>query len=158
MYRKKEQSNLQKVLLRGLMGFPLGVFIDVSILLLISCIIGDGNFCIAYPEFIEETGSTLNAFALQYILSGILGAASAASSVIFDVERWSLTKKTILHLLVMSISLFPISYICRWMPRSVWGALSYFGFFLLIYSVVWVIQYYLIKKSIARINQKMANR
>lgn len=155
---KKEQSNAKKALLWGLLGFPLGVFISVSILLLISCIIGDGNFCIAYPELIQETGGTLNAFALQYILSGILGAACGAGSVVFAVERWSLTKKTILHLLIMSLSMFPIAYVCRWMPRSVWGALSYFGIFLLIYAVIWVIQYRSIKKSIARINQKMANR
>lgn len=158
MYSKKEQSNLQKVLLRGLLGFMVGVFISVSILLLISCIIGDGIFCVARPELIEETGGTLNAFALQYVLGGILGTACGAGSVVFEVERWSLTKKTILHLLIMSLSMFPIAYICRWMSRSVWGVISYFGIFLLLYAVIWVVQYHSIKKNIARINQKMANR
>ena len=74
--------------------------------------------------------------------------------MIWDTD-WSLTKMTVIHLLICSAATFPIAYLMRWMDHTVGGVLKYFGVFLLIYLIIWISQYARIRKSIAALNKKV---
>jgi len=85
----------------------------------------------------------------------LYGAAWAGASIIWDAERWSLLKMTLVHLLVTSLATFPIAYLARWMPHSSTGILMYIGIFVGIYTAIWFSQYSAMKKKIREMNEKI---
>lgn len=149
---------LKKALLRGLLFIPSGIFISVTITMLISLIKGQGEYYSVVPTLIETTGSEMNAFVLQYILSGTIGFVFAAASAIFEVEHWSFTKQTILHFLISSTTVITVAYICHWMERTVQGVISYIIIFVIIYVIIWVMQYFFYRNRIKQINEKLQNK
>lgn len=149
---------LKKALSRGLLFFPSGIFISVTITMIISLIKGQGEYLPVVPTMIETAGSEMNAFVIQYILSGTIGFVFAAASAIFEVENWSFTKQTVMHFLISSCSVISIAYICHWMERTVQGVVSYIIIFVIIYLIIWVTQYFFLRKRIKQINEKLRNK
>ena len=149
---------LKKALLRGLLGFPMGIFLSVSVTILISLTLGTGEYNPVVPDLINITNSELNAVILQYILSGVLGFMFAAGSAVFEVEQFSLVKQVVIHFFISVFTMFPIAYILRWMDHSVRGIVTYVGIFLFLYVVIWIIQYLTWKKKILQINKKLEEK
>lgn len=145
----------KKILLRCLMGAPLGMALSTLIAIGISAAIGDGRFHAAVPELIRDCGGELNAVMLQAACSLLYGAAWAGASLIWEAESWSLLKMTLVHLLICSLATFPVAYFMRWMTHSVSGVLLYFGIFFAIYALIWLSQYSAMKRKIDAINRKM---
>ncbi|MFA9381538.1 MAG: DUF3021 domain-containing protein [Acetanaerobacterium sp.] len=144
-----------KIIRRALLGFPLGVFIGYTIAIIISLVIGAGDFYPSVPSFAEQCGSEIGAVVLQFVLCGILGAASAAGSAVWENDSWSLIKQSLIHFLILSFTLLPIAYFTHWMDHSPLGILSYFGIFLGLYVVIWAVQYRIWKRRIRQVNDKI---
>ena len=139
---------------RALLGAPIGLTISTAITIIISLAIGKGEYYAVVPELIADFGTEINAVLIQALCSMMYGAAFAGASVIWDTD-WSLTRMTIVHLLICSAATFPIAFLMRWMEHTVGGILIYFGIFLFIYLMIWISQYTRIKKSIAALNKKV---
>jgi amino acid transporter len=148
----------KKALLRGILGFPLGVAIGYAITIIMSLAIGDGSYSPTAPELIYEFGSEIDAVILQATLCGILGASFAASSVIWDMEVWSIVKQTGIYFLLISFVMLPIAYFAHWMERSVVGFILYFAIFIAIFIAMWLIQYAIWKNRIKHIDRKIRAR
>lgn len=147
----------KEILKRCLFGAPIGLASSTVITILISLFVGDGTYYAVVPAFARDMGGELNAVLLQAGLSMLYGAAWAGASVIWDAEKWSLLKMTLVHLLVTSLATFPIAYVAQWMPHSNTGILLYIAFFVVIYVGVWLGQYGAMKKRIAAMNAKLQN-
>ncbi len=145
----------KKAFLRGLLGLPLGVAIGYGITIGISLVLADGNYWAAVPMLVEEMGSEIYAVVLQAGLCGLLGAAFAAMSVIWELESWSIAKQTGVHFGLASLVMMPIAYFTHWMERSVKGFLVYFGIFAVLFLVVWVVMYIVERVKIGRLNEKL---
>lgn len=145
----------KKAILRGTLGFPLGVFIGYAITILISVIHANGYYSPCMPSLIDEFGSEIAAVVFQAILCGLLGTSFGAASVIWDNENWSIAKQTGIYFIIACISMFPIAYFTHWMERSLSGFLLYFSIFIAIFIIVWVIQYFIWKNKIRSINKKI---
>lgn len=143
----------KKILTRGLIGFPIGIAIGVVITIIISICIGKGAFYPVRPELSETMGSELNAVILQTALCGIIGSGFAMASVIWELDSWSLIKQSGIYFLIISVIMLPIAYIANWMEHSVAGILSYAGIFVAIFIVVWLIQYFIWKSKIKKMNE-----
>lgn len=145
----------KKAFLRGFLGFPLGISIGYIITIIISLVFAQGYYSPCVPELAESMGSEINAVILQAMLSGLLGSAFAASSVIWEMEDWSIAKQTGVYFVITALSMMPIAYFTNWMEHSVVGFLSYFGIFVLIFIIVWATQYLAWKNKIKKINSKL---
>lgn len=145
----------KNVLIRCLCGAPLGLAISTAIAVIISLCIGDGQFYAVAPQLAADCGSELNAVIAQALCSLLYGAAWAGASVIWQNERWSLLKQSVIHLVICSLATFPIAYFMRWMEPNAAGILSYFAIFLAVYAAVWLGQYIAIKRRVALLNDKM---
>ena len=145
----------KELIKRCLFGAPLGLTISTIITIIISLTVGDGVYYAVAPSLAADMGGELNAMLLQTGLSMIYGAAWAGASVIWDADKWSLLKMTLVHLLVTSVASFPIAYFARWMPHSKTGILMYIGIFIAIYVGVWLGQYGAMKKRIQAMNEKL---
>ena len=148
----------KKLILRCLLGAPLGLAMSTCITVLISISIGDGGFYPVHPELSAECGNELNAMILQSVCSLIYGASWAGASCIWETERWSILRQSVTHLLICSVFTFPAAYFMHWMEHSVFGILSYFAVFFAVYLLIWMIQYFSMKFRLKRINQKMQSQ
>lgn len=145
----------KKVLLRGVFGFPLGIAIGYVITILISLKWGQGYYSPCVPELIDRMGSEINAVIVQTVLCGLLGVAFGASSVIWEIDSWSIVKQTGVYFAITSIVMLPFAYVMFWMEHSVKGFLSYFGIFAAIFIFIWLIQYLIGKYTVTKMNSKL---
>lgn len=143
------------MILRCLLGAPLGLAISFLITVFISLAVGDGSFYAVAPELTENCGSELNAVLLQTACSLLYGAAWAGASVIWEQEKWSFLRMTLTHLIVSSLASFPIAYFMYWMPHNALGILIYFGIFFAVYLIIWLSNFLAIRHRIRQINEKV---
>ena len=136
----------------GLLG---GIVISYLITNGISIAIGNGSYYPCVPSLIERFGNEVTAIIMQTALSAVLGAGFAGSSIIWEIDEWSLLKQTSIYFGIVSVLMMTIAYICEWMEHSVKGILSYFGIFVAIFIAVWIVQYLIWKVRVSRIKEKI---
>lgn len=146
---------MKKILLRGSLGMLIGVSIGYLITIVLSLCWGHGYYSACVPQLIDIMGSEISAVILQTVLCALLGAAFAASSVIWEIESWSIFKQSGLYFLITSVVMMPIAYLLYWMEHSIIGFVKYFGIFTFIFIIVWLIQYLMMKINIKKINEKL---
>ena len=134
----------------GMLG---GVVLSYLITIAISLIIGDGNYYPCVPSLTERFGNEVTAVIVQTVLSAILGAGFAGSSLIWEKDEWSLLKQTSIYFGIVSVLMMTVAYVCEWMEHSVKGVLSYFSIFFAIFIVVWIVQYLIWKIRISKIKE-----
>lgn len=148
----------KKVFQRGLLGFPLGVFIGYIITILISLFAADGYYSPCVPALVDQFSSEISAVVFQTVLCGLLGVSFGAASVIWEKDNWSILKQTGIYFLVVSITMLPIAYFTHWMEHSISGVFVYIGIFVAIFVFMWAVQYFIWKDKIKSINKKMDER
>lgn len=155
-YWEYEVSEMKKkIISRGVAGFPIGIAIGFVITVIISVCVGDGLFYPVTPELIVTAGNELNAVILQTVLCGIMGAGFAIASVIWDIDSWSLAKQSGIYFFVACIVMLPIAYVTNWMKHSIGGILCYVGIFIIIFVFVWLIQYFVWKSKIKKMDDSV---
>ena len=145
----------KEALLRGLLGVPLGIALGHIISLLASLGLAGGEFSPCVPSLVQAMGSEVAAVALQTGLSGLLGAAFGAGSVVWSLDHWSLVQQTGVYFLIGSLAMLPIAYLAHWMEHSLRGILGYFLIYLAIFAGIWAIQYLTWRRRIGKLNQKL---
>ena len=116
---------------------------------------GYGNFYPCVPSLIKQFGNEITAVIVQTILSALLGAGFAGSSLIWEKDDWSLLKQTSVYFAIVTVLMMTVAYVCEWMEHSVRGVLCYFAIFFAIFIIVWVIQFVIWKRRISKINSKI---
>ncbi len=145
----------KKIIMRSLLGFPIGIAIGYLITILLSLVWAKGYYSPCVPELISVMGNEINAVILQTVLCGILGTGFAASSVIWEMDNWSIVKQTGIYFSIISVIMLPIAYFAYWMEHSIVGFLTYFGFFVLIFAIIWITQFVIGKHTISKMNEKL---
>lgn len=145
----------RKVFLRVLNGVPLGIALETVISVVISAGWAGGDYLPYEPALAQAVGSGLGAMILQTVLSALLGAAFGGLSMIWELEGWSLARKTGVYFLGVSLAMMPIAWLTRWMEHSLWGFLGYFGVFAAIFAVIWLIQYARARRDVRKLNEKL---
>lgn len=142
----------KKLIARGLLGFPIGIAIGFVITIIISACVGDGCFYPVTPELLDTAGSELSAVIVQTVLCGVMGTGFAMASLIWEIDSWSLAKQSGIYFAIACMIMLPIAYAANWMEHSVIGFLSYAGIFIVIFLLVWLIQYLAWKGKINKLN------
>ncbi|MCI7473291.1 MAG: DUF3021 domain-containing protein [Clostridiales bacterium] len=148
----------KNLLLRGLLGIPLGIAIGHIITVFSSLSWGNGAFYPCMPTFAAQVGSEAQAVLIQTALCGLIGAGFAAGSVLWELERWSLARQTAVYFLLGAALLIPTAYFCHWMERSLTGVLGYLAIFTLLFFLIWGIQYMLALRSVKKLNSSLGDR
>ncbi len=145
----------KKIVSRGILGFPIGIAIGYLITIIISLGLAKGSYAPCVPELISAMGNEINAVIFQALLCGLLGTGFAASSVIWEIETWSVVKQTGVYFIIISGIMLPIAYFLYWMEHSIVGFLLYFGIFILIFAVIWIIQFAIGKHDVRKMNENL---
>ncbi len=146
---------IKQAFLRGLLGFPLGIALGQMITIFMSLILGDGTYVAYVPALVEQMGSELGAVILQTGLCGLLGSAFAAASIIWEIEDWSIAKQTGIYFSITAAVMFPIAYVANWMEHSFLGFIIYAAISVLIFVVIWFVQFLIWKRKVKLMNEKL---
>ena len=80
-------------------------------------------------------------------ITGLIITAVAATSVICDVESWSLTRQSVAHFLIMLVTVYPCLVFSGWFQtKSILDLVKIFGIFLVVGIILWTISYMLFGK------------
>ncbi len=80
-------------------------------------------------------------------IAGLITAAVAGFSVIYDIESWSLARQSAAHLGAMTVTVFPCLLLSGWFPvGGPLDVLVILGYFLAIGAVAWSIAYLIFGK------------
>lgn len=145
----------KKIIMRSLWGFLIGIAIGYLITILSSLAWANGYYSPCVPELISVMGNEINAVILQAVLCGVVGTVGSASSVIWEMDKWSIVKQTGIYFSIIALVMLPIAYFAYWMEHSVGGFLIYFGIFVLIFAIMWIMLYVIGKNTVKKMNEKL---
>ena len=149
-------KNLKKeAVKRAIMGFIYGVFIGQTILILESLMARDGNFYPVAASLVNLAGTKIGAVIIQYFLTGIIGTTFAATTVIFEMDNWSLLRQTIIHFIITSIVMYIAGFLCGWFPHKLSSTLIWFGIFIVIYVIFWISFSSYYKNKVKKMNEAL---
>lgn len=147
----------KQIILRALLGLPIGITITYFISIIISIIYGKGFYVACVPALVDMMGNEINAVILQVLLGAILGMVFSIASIIWELENWTLLKQTVIYFVVVSVWMLPIAYFTYWMEHSWRGFVTYFGIFIIIFGIIWSIVFAFGKVKVKRMNTRIAS-
>ena len=147
-------DDIKKALVkRAVLGFIYGVFIGQTILIIESLFMRDGNFYAVSNSLLELAGSKIAAVIIQYFLTGLIGTTFAATTVIFEMDSWSLLRQSITHFIITSIVMYVAGFLCGWFPHTLVSTLIWFGVFVVVYLIFWICFSLYYKNKVKKINE-----
>lgn len=138
-------------------GFSLGFMVGVVMTSVITTlVISDGNIHFVTPGFMKFIGNPLAAFIIHSLVCGILGTIMLGSAYIYEIDRWTLLKATIIHFIVIVISFYLTVFFLRWFaPTNIKAIITSLIIFIVTYTIIWLIMYLSYKSQIKEINQNL---
>lgn len=147
----------KKAIGRAFMGFGLGAVICVMITTFFATYYAaDGNLYVCSQSFTERIGDPFRAFVLEILISGIYGAVIMGSTIVYEIESWSLVRVTVTHFVIWVFCFFTVGFFLGWIsPKDVTGCVVSFAFWAAIYFLIWLINYISYKNEIKEINAEL---
>ncbi|CAM4346102.1 DUF3021 family protein [Weissella hellenica] len=98
---------------------------------------------IAYVLYLQNDFSNAKSVLCVALMALFIGFAT----IIYDIDQWTLIKKTIIHFLCMLVTIYPILLFSGWFPLTgLKDALIILGYFTMTGVILWLILLYLAKK------------
>lgn len=148
----------KRVILRGLLGIPMGITIGYVFTIVISLIWAQGYYAPCAPGLTAVMGSEIGAVVVQTVLSGIVGAGFAAASVIWEIGEWSITRQTVSCFIIYGVIMFPLAYLANWMQHTVAGVLSYVAIFVVVFAAIWLVFRFIWKGKVKKLDSEVKKR
>ena len=143
------------IVLRFILGFVVGTFIGQVVSILVSAGEGNGKFLPAMYFLLERTPNEFTAALIQFLLTGLIGAAFAVASIIFQAERLSFLVKIGLYAAVTAVFYVPFVFLCN-APANGRGIFFTVLTVVLNYALIFFIQYRINLSEIQKINERIA--
>ena len=125
----------KKATLLGLAGFVTGSLIGACFTLAGSA---------AFPEAL-----------LHILLGGIYGGAAMGSSVVYDIEKWSIARATAAHFLLVFALFFLLVITMGWFSLDAPAFWIVVGAMAAGYVLIWLLQYLSYRRKIRKMNDEL---
>lgn len=146
---------MKKILKKAAEGFLPGIGIGFIITILASFMIGRGSYEPVKPAFEAWAGNQLSAVAIQGFFCGILGSIFAGAGELWEYEKWSLFKRTLVYYAITIIPMMAVAIFLHWIVIAPSQIISFILFFTIIFFIIWIGIYLKIKGEVEAINQKL---
>lgn len=150
-------KTLKKILLPG---FSIGVMVGLLMSLIFSYIFAEGQYAPLSP--VSTMGMIYNehfteptVMLICIIIWGCIGILFSLIDRIFHETDWSLLKKTLWHLALGYIGFLPLAMLAGWFPLNLPNILFFTLIFIIVYTIIWLINYFKNKAFINEINQHL---
>lgn len=112
------------------------------------------HFFMIEQSFVKKAGGPYRAFVLELLIYGIYGAVAMGSSIVYELEDWSILKATVIHFLLTMSCLTIVGLTLGWLHAASFIELGFiYGAFVVAYAAIWLIQCLIYKKEIEDINE-----
>lgn len=149
---------MKKYVRLGIESATIGIALGFLDSLVFSALNGASTYYPSAPRFVSRFGSPLEATAVSTLLWVLMGFVFGYGSLIFTIEKWSLLKRTVVNCCVYYVGFLPLAIAAGWFPLN-WAWLAGFtGIYLLIYAIIWAINYLIEKTRIRKINRRIRQR
>ena len=91
---------------------------------------------------------------LQTLLSGLYGLVCIGGTEFYRIERWSLLRSTMTHLLCILVSFSVVGLILRWIRFDI-PSLLFLLSIAVVYFIIWLIMSLRWKRSIREMNSEL---
>lgn len=149
---------IKKILQRFALGFMFEVFAANLITILFSINMGKGVYYGINSGIMSICETELGAVIFQFLLAGGVGAVFGVSTLLWEIDKWSLAKQTVVHFFVITTVMLFTVYVCNWMTHSVKGFITWIGLFVVVYIIIWTICYSSYKRKIKEINKAIVEK
>lgn len=149
---------IKKCIKRALLGFIWDVFAIYLITILTSINIGNGEYHAVNSLFIRACNTELGAVLMQFVIAGGLGIVFGGSTIVWEIDKWSLAKQTVVHFFIVTTALILSAYICNLIHHTVASVLLWILHFVVVYVVIWFICYSGYKRKVASINKTLKEK
>lgn len=146
---------LKRTLLKTINSFCYSIAIMVTVYLIMML---SANHFPMLPEYIAHFRNETAALLVQLFLIGVMSAATAAGTVLLELEHLSLLVQSILYLIFCLCFWIPIACFCWGLHKYALSLISFLISFLVSYCISWIISYRLCKQAVNDINQKLASK
>lgn len=153
-------SKTKRLLMLGSFGFFSGIGIGHLFSILAAVLFIDGtNYGPVVPSFTTMFGGNeLLATFIAALVYGIIGMSFALASEVWNKEEWSLLKRSAIYYFVTIMPMFLAGVFLRWFPLKIGAVLLFILMFTVIYAVVWVLNYLVMRQQIKAINAKLSEK
>ena len=125
----------KKATLLGLAGFVIGSLIGICFILA-----GSYSFREALPHI---------------LLGGIYGGAAMSSSIVYDIEKWSITRATATHFVLVFALFFLLVITMGWFSLDTPVFWIVVGAMAAGYVLIWLIQYLSCRRQVRKMNDEL---
>ena len=132
----------KKAVILGAIGMILGIFIGAGFWYLMS---GEA----------PETSTSLNAMMLHLLLSGVLGMVANGSSVIYEIEEWSIVRATITHFIIAMGAFYVIAFTLGWFSPADPACWIMSVILVFVYFMIWMVHSLIFKYKVKRMNEEL---
>lgn len=141
----------KKSLTRGLISYCISA--TASILAsLIALLCGAPRVCT--PDFVARIGSEQVALLLQSLLIALIGFAFGASSVLFEIEHWSLLRQGATHVAITAGIWIMVELIC-FAPIAPPAVIAFTISAAVSYAITWGAQYFVSRAQVRKLNEQI---
>ena len=153
MRKEVEKMNLKnRFIIKASIGFALGILVDLIIHTVF--VLSGSSYLLAGTLSQEE----VLGFFRELFLSGILGLIGNGSTVIYEIESWSILRVTATHFVIAFAAFFSIGLINGWLTPGITAEnIIITGIVLISYVMIWLVQYLIYKKEVSDINDGLKN-
>lgn len=128
------------------------VLVNIITLLINYMLVGEWLICM--PELTNSMSMT-RAVILQTVLGGLFGMVSYGGACVFEIEKWSLLRSSLVHYLMILISYLIVGKVLYWYSFDVISILILSVIILLVYAAIWWTMYLSWKRKVCGMNKLM---
>ena len=132
----------KKAVILGAIGMILGIFIGAGFWYLMS---GEA----------PGTAAGLSALMLHLLMSGVLGMVANGSSVIYEIEEWSIVRATITHFIISMGIFYVIAFSLGWFSPADPACWIMSVILVFVYFMIWMVHSLIFKYKVKRMNEEL---
>lgn len=108
-------------------------------------------------SLLEKTGSPVNAFAVQTLLSGLIGAVCIGASIVYDFEKTGLLWASVIHYAVIEICFMPAAVYLGWVDPTIRSIGIMAGNQAIVFAAIWIIMDLKWRAEVRQLNTLLEN-
>ena len=146
--------NKKKVIILSVVGCILGIILCTVVTAIISSLTkNDGNIYLYNIALAEKLGNVPMTYVIQFIVSGLYGGIIFGATNVYDIERWSILRCTVIHLVITLIMYFITGFVLMWYdPSDLFDIIGMIIIFVVVYTFIWLINYLSYRSQVKKMN------
>lgn len=149
---------MRRILNRFFFGMPFGITYGLLITLLDAYVRGEKTYQPSGTRFASHFSNHLDMLLVSIILWALIGSLFSVTTMLFEIETWSLARQTLTHFALTVSGFMILAYLAGWYPLDLISIASEIFVFIIIYLVIWGSSMLRAKRNVDAINRKINKR